>query len=760
MKATNFLIKTTYVLAAILLAQIPALSQSVIPSHRPLSANIIVPQSRIMTTGLAAAVRITNVRVRAEIFGQAATTCMEIDLENPTHSRQEAEFLVPVPDGAVVRGFNFQGMAEEPTARLLPKDEARALYNRIVARERDPALLEFAGYNCIRSSVFPLEPRGTQRVQLIYDHLLPADGLRVDYCLPRTESLSYNLPWEISVTIRSKTPIATVYSPTHFVRVRHGQVQREGGYKDKVLAEVAPDARLEPGSFLLTFLLEAKDKVSASLMAYPDPKVGGGYFLLLADLPPAKGQRTLNREVTLVLDRSGSMKGEKLKQARRAAKKVIESLRYGEAFNILTYSDHVDLFSETAVIKTPESLFQALVYIDSIETRGGTNIYDALFETLRIRPSKGTIPIAFFLTDGLPTLGETSEKAIRKLVKDANPHNRRIFSFGVGVDVNTPLLDKIAGTTRGTAEFVLPGQKIDDKVARVFSRLSGPVLAMPEIKVTGLDGNPMPGRVRDMLPHALPDFYENDQLVLLGTYMGDAPLRFRLTGKGPEGSRTFHFTLGVDQATRRNSFVPRLWASRKIATLVDAIRDSGAELSPAAAALDPRFKELVDEIVNLSLEFGILTEYTSFFANEGTNLMHRDRVLTTVMDNFSNRALGVRSGWAAVNQELNMQAARGQSKLNRKNSLFDTQMRRVTQTEVQQVNDLAFYRQGARWVDSRVMNLPSQTPQREVSFGESGFNEALEQLEAEQRQGAISLPGEKLMIINGELVLVRPIPGK
>ncbi|MFH1998557.1 MAG: VIT domain-containing protein [Planctomycetota bacterium] len=754
MKRIHIFISTVFGIAAAGVLAASAMSQTVIPAPRTGVSHLIVPQSRSFVADRDAEVVITGVRVNAEISGQVATTCMEIDLLNRTNRRQEAEFLVPVPDGAIVRGFTFQGTGAEPSARVLPRDEARELYNSIVASERDPALLEFSGYHCIRSSLFPLEPRSSQRVRLTYEHLLQADGLRVDYKLPRSESIAYTLPWEISVTIRSNTPVATVYSPSHFLRVQRGS---DGA----VRAEVAPLAMAEPGSFLLSYLLEAKEGVSASIMAYPDLKTGGGYFLLLADLPEFRGAQTLRREVTVVLDRSGSMKGEKLDQARRAAQQVIAALDPGEAFNIITYSDYVDLFSEAAVLKTAETERRAAAYINSIVTRGGTNIYDALQETLRIRPAQGTLPIALFLTDGLPTLGDTSEKSIRTLVEKANPFHRRIFTFGVGVDVNTPLLDKIARLTRASAGFVLPGQEIDSEVARVFRRLAAPVLASPELKILGPDGRPMPERVRDLLPHELSDLYDNDQLVLLGTYTGSDPLRFRLTGQGPDGERSFLFTLDVDHATTRNAFVPRLWAGRKIAALVDVVRESGADPSISDASSDPRYKELVDEIVRLSLEFGILTEYTSFFAREGTDLFRRDRVMAEVMDNFSHRALKTRSGMAAVNQEINAGLSRSRSQLNLNNAHFDSQMQRVTAAQVQQVNDLAFYQQGSRWVDSRIYTHNRQIePARVVVHGESGFNDLLQQLESEQRQGAVSLPGEILMEINGEPVLVRPISGK
>ena len=383
-----------------------------------------------------------------------------------------------MPDNAVVRGFTFQGPGAEPSARLLPRDEGRETYDRIVAQARDPALLEFAGFNLVRSSVFPVEPGGTQAVRLTYEHILPANGDRVDYVLPRSESVEYNVAWKIAVKITSATPIAAIYSPSH--RLRTSRPKPTVG-----AVELADDAGTAPGPFRLSFLRERAD-VSASLFAYPDPKVGGGYFLLLAGLPTRSTKpepAALRREVTLVIDRSGSMRGEKLAQVREAALQVLAGLDDGEAFNVILYNEGVEPFAERPVRKSPATIKSATEFLKGMTARGGTNIHDALLDALRQPPAEGTLPIVLFMTDGLPTVGQTSEAAIRELARKGNPHQRRIFTFGVGVDVNTPLLEKIAYESRATTTFILPSEDVEVKVADVFKRLRGPVLADPILSV-------------------------------------------------------------------------------------------------------------------------------------------------------------------------------------------------------------------------------------------------------------------------------------
>src|SRR5213593_2405473 len=370
------------------------------------ASHIIVPQARPIAPEPAGTVTIAAVNVAVDIVEQVATTTMEISLTNATGRRLEAQMVVPVPDKAALRGFTFQGAASEPTAQLLPKEEARKLYDEIVAKTRDPALLEFIGHSVVRSSVFPVEPHGAQKVRITYEHVLPADGDRIDYALPRTESIDYHVPWHFTAHIKSKSPISTVYSPSH--KLDTTRISR-----NHLAARVAADATTEPGAFRLSYLLE-RDGITASLLAYPDPKIGGGYFLLLAGAPvKAPENNPLKREVILVLDRSGSMAGEKLEQVRAAALQVLEALEDGEGFNILVYHEAVESFAPEPVLKNAETMRAARAYIKGLRVRGGTNIHDALVEALRLKPTKGCLPIVLFLTDGLPTVGQTSEKAIR-----------------------------------------------------------------------------------------------------------------------------------------------------------------------------------------------------------------------------------------------------------------------------------------------------------------------------------------------------------
>lgn len=699
----------------------------------------VSPSTRIIAVPTPQSVQVTGVEARVDIADQIAVTTLDIALRNPAGRPQESEMLVPVPDGAVLKSFAFEGGSAEGVARLLPRDEARRIYDSIVAQTRDPALLEFVGHAVVKSSVFPVPAHGTQKVRVTYEQLLVADGARLDYVLPRSEAVEYSVPWKISLRVKSATRIASVYSPSHAISVK----QQPGGSANE--ASLACDTR-DPGAFRLSLLRETKGEMTASLLAYPDPKIGGGYFLLMIAPPKPKADAApIKREVTLVIDRSGSMAGPKLDQVKAAVLQVVEGLNDGEAFNLIVYNEAVEMFAAQPVIKNAETTQQARDYISSLRVSGGTNIHDSIVEALRQKPVEGMLPLVLFLTDGLPTIGQTSEKAIREAVAKGNPHQRRVFTFGVGVDVNTPLLSRIARETRATAEFVLPKEDVEVKVGRVFDRLRGPLLTKPRLIVQN-----HAHRVSDLIPSPLPDVFEGEQILLSGTYRGEEPLSLLLTGSSPEGERQFNFSFNFDKASTANAFVARLWASNKIAVLTEAIRDLGADGAQGNTT------ELVDEIVRLSTQFGILTEYTAFLAEEGTSLAAAAAPFnaTRATANYNDKAVKLRSGAAAVSQADNINKAAESKQLNVRNRFLDEKMEAVEITAVQQCQAGALFNKGNRWTDAEAAKS-DRAPDCIIEIGSPEFSRLVDELAADNRQSLLALRGELLLEHRGQRLLIR-----
>lgn len=725
--------------------------------------NIVVPQavrSVVRPERLPApAVKLTAVSVSVEITGQVAATTMELVLTNTTGAQQEARLLVPVPDGVAVRSFGIDSISGEPTARIVPREEARRIYDSIVSKMRDPGLLEFAGHTHISTSVFPIPAHGTNTARLTYEGVLsaeaPATGTRVDYVLPRSDALAADgAAWSVSLDVRADRPIATVYSPSH-------DITTDRRAPERVAVKLAGEAAKQPGAFRLSYVLDGRhDGPAVAFLAYPDPEVSGGdggYFLMVAatGMRPPVGARPLGREVTIVLDRSGSMRGEKMEQAREAARQVLEGLDDRDWFNIIDYSDSIASFSDRPVRKTEESMRAARAYLEGIRATGGTNIHDALLEALRQEPAENTLPVVLFLTDGLPTVGRTGERAIREGAEAANKHERRVFTFGVGHDVNAPLLSALAKGSRAASTFVAPEEDVEVKVGQVFRRLAGPVLSSPELTAVHRKGGVRTSAVRELQPGKLPDLFEGDQLVVLGQYTSAEPIRFELKGDYLGQERVFEFKLDPAEASARHGYVPRLWAGRKIAALTDEIRQAAAD---GGSMPEAQKKELVDEIVRLSMKYGILTEYTSFLATEPGMGGEAPPPVGAARARAS-EAVGqggrVRAGKEAVAAQTAVDAAYEQKNLGAQNVYRDADGREVRRAGVRQVADRALFRRGERWVDGLLLAQEKEPPQQTVAFGTPEYAALLDQLLKEGRQGLLAVEGEVYLLVGGERVLVR-----
>lgn len=691
----------------------------------------------------AGALSVSQIEARIAVTGQLATTELILSFHNPGTRGMEGRALLPVPPSAVLKSFGMEGGGKELAAELLPRGEARRIYDEIVRRLKDPAILEFAGLGAVKTGVFPVPAGQTVRVRLVYEELLPVDGDRVDYVLPRTQAIRAEAPpWKISLSWQEQAGIRTLYSPSHpLVTTRTSGKQ----------VSFTLDGRINPGPLRVSILKRRSPRAAASFLSYP-ANDDEGYFLMLLSPPEAPaeeaGKPRLKREVTLVLDRSGSMAGTKLKQARAAARQVLGGLEDGERFNLITYNEAVERFATEPVALNAELRGQAHQFLDRLRVSGGTNLAGALQAALAQGTRQGFLPMVLFLTDGLPTIGETSESEIREIASTQNRHQRRLFTFGVGVDVNTPLLARLADDSRAVPTFVLPGEDVEVKVARVFRRLSGPVLESPQLTVAGA-----PGRLSDVLPSRLPDFFAGDQVVVTGRYLGAEPLELILSGNDGGGEKRERF---VFRPTRKrdHDFVPRIWATRRIAVLSEALRDLGADASMhgltgnAPSVHDPRVRELVDEIVRLSTEHGILTEYTAFLAREGEVFGSREQQNETAAANYVGRALQARSGKAGVNQDLNLNRWKNAGTADKFNRWVNADLQEEEVTRVQQIGQKTFYARGKDWIDAGAVTA-SEAEVTLVDIGSPKFFEFVDRLVALNQQSALALGPTTRLVIDG-----------
>ncbi len=725
---------------------------------RPWCQNVVVPQGRTFRTGQPFSgvhvplVTVTHVNAAVKIADGVATTELTMGLLNPADRQVEAELMIPLPAGAKVTGLAFDSAESTPAHRLLGATEAQHAYQSLARLTMDSGALEFVGTGALRSSVFPLSSKGEQTVRVVYEETVAAHGQRTDYVLPRSENLALQTPWEIEVQISSTLPIADVYSPTHGLGVdSESKTHRE--------LSVLPGAtgRLEAGPLRLS-VLTGEGSMATTIFTANDPNGPGGWFLLLAGLGDVPAQAEVPpREVTIVLDRSGSMGGTKFEQAVAAARQVLEGLEFGEAVQIIDYSKTVEQFAVAPVIKTKANLPKLRSYLDGLAAKGGTNLDGALQAALGAPAMEGFVPVVLFLTDGLATEGEQREHVIRDRAIAANVHGRRVFTFGVGHDVNASLLDAVAQRSRARATYVAPGANVEVAVGDVFEDLSGPVMTHLEFEVASADGALDTRMVRDVYPGLMPDLFRGDRLLLLGRYTDERSATLRIKGRKFTGTVIHELCHDFSEGAGENDFVPRLWAMRRIAALEDSLRQQGADPSALAGLKDdPRFAETITEMLELATTHGVLTDSTAFLAREGTELGDVDALVSVAcQDSLSNN--GFRSGSSGVAQQKNIYLNRSQGWVNSANLLNDSSDKAVASSGLQTIRGRTYIRRGSRWTDGCLALDKAATakPDAEVFIGSKEYATLFDAMTKAGRGAELSLSGEILIKFEGVVTLIK-----
>lgn len=572
--------------------------------------------------------RVKEVDVSARIEHQSAVVRVDQTFVNEGDRQIEAQFVFPIPHGAAVEELTLMIDGVEHPANLLPADEARRRYEEIVRKSRDPALMEWIGCGLVQTSVFPI-PAGAERtVSLRYTTLCRSDAGVVEFLAPLRGARYSTSPIErlhASVTIVGDSALKNIYSPSHEV-----EIDRTG---DRRATVSFTESHVVPEEDFRLFFDFAEQPLSMRLLSYRPEGDADGYFLLLGNpqIDPADDEPQ-PKTVIFVLDRSGSMAGKKIEQAQAALQFVLNNLREGDLFNIVAYDSVVDAYAAELQRFNEKTASEARQFVESIRAGGGTNIHEAVTRALESAGDSGRPTYVVFLTDGLPTAGETDESRIAEAAEAANRAHARLFTFGVGFDVNSRLLDRLAREGSGVSHYVRPNDDIETEVAKLYGRIESPVLYDASLEISvGTRGSTAVNR---LYPQSICDLFAGQQLVISGRYAHAGRARIVLSGKVGDETRRFEFEeeLAKVDASSRYAFVEKLWAVRRIGDLVDQLDLHGEN------------QELVDELVALSTKHGILTPYTSFLAEENVRLQDvtgnaataRDR-LRTSLDRASGR---------------------------------------------------------------------------------------------------------------------------
>lgn len=597
------------VLVAILLAAQPALAAAqghVIP--RPCPAPRCVPppcQQPRCDRPPSEWIERTRSDVRATLRGRVLSVEVREKFVNRGGALGEADYVFPLPRDAAFRDLALTIGGEPVTGEVMDASKARAIYEAIVRQQRDPALVEWMGHGMLRARVFPLPPGEEREVTVRFDAVVPLEGdaLRIGYVTARAPSsgalqvhddgprpggvqrspaggaTSFVLEYNHSEFPRSP------FSPTHRLDVRDDgerrRVHASGSAREVVL--LVPAGARRAGS-------------TGVLAHRPEPDEAG--YLMLTVTPPDIRSASLPRDLTFVVDVSGSMRGEKIEQARAAGERLLETLRPQDRFRIVAFSTDVSSFRPNFAPATPATVHEARSFLRGLTASGGTNISGAMDEALDVPSPADRLPLVLLLTDGAPTVGERNADAIAERTAAARGR-ARVFTIGLGSDVNSALVERLALQAQGTPYFITPSENVERTVAALGSRLTNPVLTDVTVSAQGV-------RLSGVLPSGEQDLYAGQELVLLARWEGggERDAEIRIQGMGANGVVSWSTRVRLPARSRDHAFVGRLWATRRVGWLSAERRLRG----PSA--------ELDEEIRELGTRFGIPTELTSYLVLE------------------------------------------------------------------------------------------------------------------------------------------------
>ena len=540
-------------------------------------------------------------RVSVEITDQIARTTVDQVFINEFHRDLEGTYIFPLPKDANITEFAMFINGKRISGELLEKEKARKIYQDIVRQMKDPALLEYLDRDLFKMRVYPIPAHGGKRIQLEYSEVLKNDAGMVRYYYPLDTERFSSRPLQdvrVAVTLRAQAGLKSIYSPSHEVAV-----DRKDAHHAIISYE---DVRVVPDKDFILYYTVSEDVLGANVLAYKQTQQDGYVMVMLSPGYDSDQRDIMPKDIVFVLDTSGSMRqDDKLQQAQEALIYGLKGLRPDDRFGLVTFSTTVHSFDDVLHAGSDDQIEQALQFVKDLQARGGTDIYEALKTALSFfGENAGRPQFVVFLTDGRPTVGLTEYTDILKHVQEQNPGSSRLFTFGVGYDVNAHLLDSLAEQSKAASAYIEPFEDLEVIVSAFFDKIDAPVLSQLTFSIAGAG-------IYDVFPKELPDVFKGSQLLLFGRYRTSGEFPFALSGTVAGQEQRYTYQVELPRADLRHDFLPRIWASRKIGYLLDQIRLHGEE------------PELKEEVIELAKKFGIVTPYTSYLVAEDDELETR-----------------------------------------------------------------------------------------------------------------------------------------
>lgn len=541
-------------------------------------------------------------RVDIQVTTGIAVATIEQVWRNDGARPLEATYYFPVPRGAAVIGFELEINGKMQKGELLEREKAARIYQEIVSRMVDPGLVEWMDKDLFQIKIFPVPARGTQRLKLKYAQPLEWLGntFRMVYPLKTSrQSLTTLEDFTLTARIRHPVPISTAMSPSHKIAVAHRNGETIIGFEGE---------RVSLDKDFVLFLGPSTADIGVHVLTHKKAGENGFFLMTAAPREQLETKEIQGKNITFVLDTSGSMTGEKMEQAKAALIYCIERLGHDDRFDVIRFSSDVERLSSSGLIAASDTnKDRAKRFVQEFEAAGGTAIDEALLAAVAGSESQ----LVLFVTDGRPTVGEVNTESILRNTEGKNGGKRaRIFALGVGEDLNTHLMDTLADANGGTSHYVRPGEDVKVAIAALYEQIAYPVLTDLALTIEPISGDP---KAFAMLPSTLPDLFRGQQVMVAGRYRGSGKARFRLEGKVGKESRRFEVEVELPEKNQDLDHVASVWGHRQVGHLLDQVRLRGETA------------DLKNEIIQLAKQYGIVTPYTSWLVVDDSELSQPSR---------------------------------------------------------------------------------------------------------------------------------------
>ena len=532
-------------------------------------------EATMVATGRDEAIALTEERLSVAIDGQHATTTLLQVFQHGNGGQIEGRYKLRPGMGSRVEGFSYWNGEQKIVGEVFERQTARQVYDNVTSRRRDPGLLEEDGEGAFQFKVFPIQPNEKKRVELRWSKFLERRGQTVRYRAPITRGdadLVLDIQGQVK-NVRSSSHKLRIDRDTNGIRLRSDGMRAQGGSRELVVEWEVDEPEWLPSAYV--------------------HRGGGetdGYFALSLATADVNTGQIAAKDVTIVIDRSGSMQGEPLDNAKAAAVDVIRRLPATDRINVVAFSDEVDPLFRAPTMLDEDNRSRAVSFVQRLHEGGGTDIALALTTAIKSQDAKPGRPrVVVFMTDGQSDV----DKSV--LAAQADTGDIRLFTVGLGKDVNRPLLQRLAALKRGNFTYIEKPSAIQSDMSKLATHIAKPLLVDISIEVDGVQAT-------RMYPRSLPDLFVDDQLLVSGRLKGNTGIaKFTIKGRLAGKPVTFIRSVDLSKAPPR-PWVGRQWAGKRVDHLQEEI------------ALGAKQPELMTELLELALAYNFVTPFTAFLA--------------------------------------------------------------------------------------------------------------------------------------------------